>query len=327
MGCCSSKSDEDEYGEPQLRKTLLSDDLEDLLSSSISKPSNNREPKDLENNNNSTPKRKGSFFDDLDAGSPSTNHIVKRGWADKLGHKRKNWTKRYFLLSNGVLSYYSGSLDAYPFSTGYKGHIALKNAAVTTFIGKNMKLAIKITNATEENNSGKADLDVKAESDEETKSWAKAIAKEVDKTGGDTSRQMENLADGKLRTSSSMSSNGSIKARSKSIMQSGTGVLKQGWGKKKGSLVKNWKKRFFVLADGWLSYYAKGPPHVSDRKGQLPLDGCFVEVKEYKRTIHVRSTVQKRTLIIEFETEAEAEEWADHLDAGVEEIGTIRIGR
>ena len=201
MGCCSSKEEEIEYSEPELRKSLLDDDLDNIMSSP--KPrSNSPAPLSSTNSTPATKNRSGSFFDEnnLEAGSPSTSHIVKRGWAEKLGHKRKNWTRRYFLLSNGVLSYYAGSLDVYPFSTGYKGHITLKHATVTSFIGKDMKLAIKITNPSDDNN-GKFDLNMKAETDEETKSWAKAIAKEVDKTLGATSQQMENVADRTIRTS------------------------------------------------------------------------------------------------------------------------------
>lgn len=55
----------------------------------------------------------------------------------------------------------------------------------------------------------------------------------------------------------------------------------QGWLKKKGHIVINWKTRYFVLDSGYLTYYVDEldePPYGKDRKGQLCLAGY--------RTVH-----------------------------------------
>ena len=63
-----------------------------------------------------TRRRGSSLFDDALTPPPPTTHIVKKGYLYKEGHRRKNWTKRYFILSAGVLSYYEKMLEEYPFS-------------------------------------------------------------------------------------------------------------------------------------------------------------------------------------------------------------------
>ena len=315
MGCCCSREKDDpalilEYAAPdpdELSRPILSD----------------HERNDGKNGNVTTPiRRRGSskLFEDALTPPPPTTHIVKRGHLYKEGHKRKNWTKRYFILSAGVLSYYENMLEDYPYSKGFKGHIALRDAKVSTFIAKDMRLRLLIENSSSSNEAGKATLLIKGSNDKETNTWAKAVAEELDKTNGKTSRK---VASGEMQD---VTGEDSVKARSASIMKSGTGVLKSGWGKKKGSVVKNWKLRYFVLADGWLTYYAKGPPHVSDKKGQLPMDGCLVH-RNGEKGIKITSPVQGRKLLIEFDEEKHAEEWCETLETAVETIGSIRVTR
>lgn len=294
MGCCCSKEedpattidytapDPDELSRPILTEDQLEDD----------------DPPD----ETPTRRRGSSLFDDALTPPPPTTHIVMKGFLYKEGHRRKNWTKRYFILSAGVLSYYEKMLEEYPFSSGYKGHIVLRDASVSTFIAKDMRLRMMIENSSAVNASGKSNLLIKGSTGDETNAWAKAVAEELDKTNGTTSqrpaagggRQMLNVTGEEDREGESRKS--SLKARSASIMASGTGVIKSGWGKKRGAVVKNWKLRYFVLADGWLTYYAKGPPHVSDKKGQLPMDGCVVTRTE--KQVQVHSPVQGRKLLI-----------------------------
>ena len=196
-----------------------------------------------------------------------------------------------------------------------------------------MRLRISIKNSSSVNASGKATLFIKGATDDETNAWAKAVAEELDKTNGKTSqkleaggggRQMQDVT-GEDDEEGDANRQSSLKARSASIMVSGTGIIKSGWGKKRGAMVKNWKLRYFVLADGWLTYYAKGPPHVSDKKGQLPMDGC--NVMRTEKQVQVHSYVQGRKLLISFDSAEVAEEWCDTLDAAVDVIGTIRVAR
>lgn len=46
--------------------------------------------------------------------------------------------------------------------------------------------------------------------------------------------------------------------------------IKRGWLKKQGQIIKSWKKRFFVLADGQLKYF-ENDPRTDGRSGEKPL--------------------------------------------------------
>ena len=106
-------------------------------------------------------------------------------------------------------------------------------------------------------------------------------------------------------------------------------VVKSGWMMKKGSFRPSWKSRFFILsAEGWLSYYAKGPPKVSDRRGQLPIDGCQVSLVDSKRDknnfcIQIKSTMKQRNLLVEVENAEDAEEWMRQLKLMIAKIGSL----
>ncbi|GMH82751.1 hypothetical protein TL16_g09368 [Triparma laevis f. inornata] len=214
-------------------------------------------------------------------------------------------------------------------NTRRRGHISLKDSEVSTFIGKDLKLRLTIQKG-EKDDAGKMFLQMKGTNDDETNEWAKAVVTELDKTKGSTSRdpskegEMQDVTAEPQLQQRQGNEERKLKAMRMSFSNPKAGVKKSGWGKKKGSLRKNWKNRYFVLADGWLSYYAKGPPHVSDRKGQLPMDGCRIEVVDTKG-IKIVSPIQDRTLHVEFEEELD--EWRDALENAVDLIGSVRVMR
>ena len=47
---------------------------------------------------------------------------IKKGWMRKQGRSGvyKNWKKRFFVLSNGVISYYEEEIDVFPFGERLK---------------------------------------------------------------------------------------------------------------------------------------------------------------------------------------------------------------
>ncbi|GMH50158.1 hypothetical protein TrVE_jg692 [Triparma verrucosa] len=325
MGCCCSSNGEDpatrlDYNEPDpedLKKPILTPHTQDNPDQDEITPTSTR--------------RRGSskLFDDALSPPPTTTHIVKRGFLTKEGHRRKNWTKRYFILSAGVLSYYEKALDEYPFASGFKGHITLRDSEVSTFIGKDLKLRLTIKKSKADESGGKAFLQMKGSNDDETHEWARSVAEELDKTNGTTSRNAskeDEMQDVTAEGQPQRTNVDAVKSMRMSFSQQGKqGVKRAGWGKKKGSLRKNWKNRYFVLADGWLSYYAKGPPHVSDRKGQLPMDGCRIERVVDAKGIKIVSPIQGRTLHVEFEDDVE--EWQDALECAINVIGSLRVNR
>jgi hypothetical protein len=101
-------------------------------------------------------------------------------------------------------------------------------------------------------------------------------------------------------------------------------LIISGWISKKGSLVKTWKTRYFVMSKGWISYYAKGPPHVSDRKGQMPLDGVEVIVRDDAGCcLIVKSVMLKRELWLRFDNMEVREDWRGALEAETSSIGSL----
>ena len=60
-------------------------------------------------------------------------------------------------------------------------------------------------------------------------------------------------------------------------------VMLRGWARKQGHLVRSWKTRYFVLADGQLAYYAdqrETQPFGADLKGRICLAGYRSAVDE-----------------------------------------------
>jgi hypothetical protein len=62
--------------------------------------------------------------------SASMDESVKVGWLSKQGHVVKNWKKRWFVLQEGVLRYYTHPLQEAPFGRGLKGEMTLENYVV-----------------------------------------------------------------------------------------------------------------------------------------------------------------------------------------------------
>ncbi|OQR86442.1 hypothetical protein ACHHYP_10540 [Achlya hypogyna] len=55
----------------------------------------------------------------------------KSGWLWKLGHRRKNWKRRYFVLDGSVLQYYSNDVDAVKTKSKLKGEVLLFHKETT----------------------------------------------------------------------------------------------------------------------------------------------------------------------------------------------------
>ena len=58
---------------------------------------------------------------------------VKQGWLLKLGHFRKNWKRRWFVLDGGILRYYVYPLDVPPYGSNLRGEINLEGYFVRKF--------------------------------------------------------------------------------------------------------------------------------------------------------------------------------------------------
>lgn len=93
--------------------------------------------------------------------------------------------------------------------------------------------------------------------------------------------------------------------------------LKKGWMTKQGrsGLVKNWKKRFFVLADGKISYYVDEiPEHPfgSNLKGEMSLVNTELledHTRANEKQIFIVSYNGENNILMETENAADSKEW------------------
>lgn len=90
-----------------------------------------------------------------------------------------------------------------------------------------------------------------------------------------------------------------------------------GWLRKQGrkGLIKNWKKRYFVLKNGKISYYeneSKQFPNGEGLKGELNLMNTELELHDEggKQQILIVAFNGENSLLIETETETETNRWA-----------------
>ncbi|KAH7828227.1 putative SH3 domain [Monocercomonoides exilis] len=88
---------------------------------------------------------------------------------------------------------------------------------------------------------------------------------------------------------------------------------KEGWLTKQGHLVKNWKRRWFVLRDGVLYYY--GSKSDTKEKGMHDLRGCEVREareqtqKPYSFNLYYPSDDKKKQLFVYADSMEEMKDW------------------
>ncbi|KAJ6229599.1 ribosomal protein S6 KINASE [Anaeramoeba flamelloides] len=103
-------------------------------------------------------------------------------------------------------------------------------------------------------------------------------------------------------------------------------IIKQGFLVKQGNLVKNWKKRWFVISGSILSYYKS--KNGKFPKGLIPLThGIIVEhaKKRRKKWVFSITIPQQRTFYISAATEEERDEWMKVLLNTVKVLKTDKV--
>ncbi|KAG7379119.1 hypothetical protein PHYBOEH_012034 [Phytophthora boehmeriae] len=83
-----------------------------------------------------------------------------------------------------------------------------------------------------------------------------------------------------------------------------------GWGFKQGSIIKSWKRRYFVLKGLELIYFAERSPSGKgiDEKGRLKI--CGVEfTPEFTNALVVRGELKNQAVKMQVDSNAESDEW------------------
>lgn len=114
----------------------------------------------------------------------------------------------------------------------------------------------------------------------------------------------------------------------------GKNMLRRGYLKKEGHMIRNWKKRFFVLDMGLLVYYEREsagnkknppvPPFGENEKGRLRLSGATVTREDAHGRLGVSmnriylSGKNAEDLLLEADTEVAADVWFQDIKAHIE---------
>jgi hypothetical protein len=88
-------------------------------------------------------------------------------------------------------------------------------------------------------------------------------------------------------------------------------ALKKGYLFKQGHVVRNWKKRFFVLENGWLMYFVHAThvyPYGLEEKGKISLRGAKI-VLEGNNKINITLQDRLKQFIVSIRYPTEREEW------------------
>ena len=99
--------------------------------------------------------------------------------------------------------------------------------------------------------------------------------------------------------------------------------IKRGWLRKqsRGGLIKNWKKRYFVLAAGELTYYEEQkdtPPFGVSKKGCMDLIGAEIKDKGGLLFVITVSVGDEKDLLLEAPDEASKKEWMAAINSHIE---------
>lgn len=107
--------------------------------------------------------------------SPSLSPSMKCGWLKKDGHGiLRSVTIRYFVLYEGVLTYYEKSSDVYPYGINEKGVAPLQGAHVEART-KNNKYQIYLTGTFGKNK----DLLIEVDNVNDQSSWISALQQHI----------------------------------------------------------------------------------------------------------------------------------------------------
>jgi len=215
--------------------------------------------------------------------------IYKEGWLFKRGHVVKNWKRRYFILTENSIKYFSkkpaSNFDA---SQYLKGAINLQGAKVFANSAPSdgaVQFKFGITSGT-----GKEYL-MSCYTDFEMQAWVKAVQSAISKEfESNMTHEIPRRFQGKIR--------------------------KSGWLQKRGHLVKNWKRRYFILTDVAIIYFDQPPMHPGDFefiKGSINLVGCSIkktlETAFDKRYCFGLAMNDGEEYFIAADTLSELEEW------------------
>lgn len=174
----------------------------------------------------------------------------KEGWLTKQGGRVKNWKRRWFILSEDRLYYYKKPGDMTPL-----GFIPLSRCCIRITEmrrrGRRLRYSFELYDPLGVFCRRHPAFYIFADNEEELEEWIRALNLKV------ADSPMKNL-------------------RVEEPVIDIHPIERQGWLTKRGGIVKNWKRRWFVLRGNMLYYYRN--TKIKTPLGFIPVDRCSVEL-------------------------------------------------
>lgn len=277
--------------------------------------------------------------------------LLIKGMLKKQGHITLNWLFRQFVVEAGVLSYYEDADKCHPWGKKLKDRIPLSGYTVRKISANRFHIF------SEDDTVKKKDLLLICEAKEGDAEayvdiWINMISKHIkyantifvdgaelqltvesSETTTTTVFDVNTLASVLVRQQQTITEEQHAPTTHQNEIAPAkiyikketfntnlvlyTPAMKCGWMRKEGHVVHNWKRRFFVLDSGYLTYFVDSivaPPFGSALKGRLDLTKATVtkNVANVKCLIVVQSAdiVDKPVgTVIEYESESIRDDW------------------
>ena len=214
----------------------------------------------------------------------------RTGWLSKQGEINPAFKRRWFVASvrDVTLAYFE---DEQADASRKKGQIALGGAVVKRGYEAPGRLTVAV--------AGQARVYVlEAASDEEAEAWVQAMC------------AMGATHDGPMEPAQKPTS----LVKKMSFWLPATAAekgVKHGWLSKRGDFNPAFKRRWFVLRDGTLTYFETREAKEVDQKGEVAIDGATVHSAFGLGRFHL--SVPGRTYVLEAGTDDEARAWVQAL--------------
>eukprot|EP00029_Vermamoeba_vermiformis_P006300 TRINITY_DN2431_c0_g1_i1.p1 TRINITY_DN2431_c0_g1~~TRINITY_DN2431_c0_g1_i1.p1 ORF type:complete len:655 (+),score=165.37 TRINITY_DN2431_c0_g1_i1:48-2012(+) len=228
--------------------------------------------------------------------------IYMEGWLTKEGKKSGKWQMRWFVLKDHKISYYRSKLVSEP-----AGVIELSHAHVkVSSIDRVNTFEIIIPNRV---------YYIQTDNSSDFFAWQEVIKQAIHQYNV-IYRNLNLESSGALELIRQIGPNKTLQAVYEEKRQSTFVIEYSGYLTKRGDTVKSWKKRWFVLKDNRLAYYAKKEDQ--QPKGSIPLGGTDVKVSTEETAQRVKGcpspamfeiATPGRVFYIEAESTEDMEKW------------------
>jgi len=248
-------------------------------------------PKDSVASSNSVAEKKNQDLAEPD---------VMQGYINKRGQLIKTWRERWFHLEKGYLQYFvSNDMQI------KKGEVCLKGM-IARVDGSN--ILVEASNVGGDRNII-LDIPVEADRDE----WLKSIQIHTSFIDANSNVMTENPV-------ANVESKDELQLNEEGCDPEVT----EGYINKQGQLVKSWKKRWFLLKKGYITYFTDRDK--KEKKGEICLKG--MTVREEGTFIHIQTFEEgsDRNMLLEITDDMEREEWLNSIQTHISNWSAVSTG-